>query len=78
MSKLQAFGKLGAKFTTKPAECTHLVAKSFVRTEKFLCGMASASHVVHQKWIETSVQKRKILRKWPLVIASRSNLNIPL
>ena len=53
---------MGVKFTTKPAECTHLVARGIVRTEKFLCAMAMAPHIVTDKWVEACVNKKKILR----------------
>ncbi|KAI0682501.1 hypothetical protein BC835DRAFT_1399674 [Cytidiella melzeri] len=59
--QIKAFTKLGGKFTTKPSECTHLVAASIVRTEKFLCAMAVASHVVTRKWVEMCVAKKTIL-----------------
>ncbi|KAI0808899.1 hypothetical protein BC629DRAFT_1480149, partial [Irpex lacteus] len=58
----KAFTKLGGKFTTKPAECTHLVARSIVRTEKFLCAMAVAEYVVGVGWVEMCVERGRILR----------------
>lgn len=56
--------KLGGKFTTKPSECTHLVARSIVRTEKFLCAMAVASRVVSVNWVEMCIAKKMILRTY--------------
>ncbi|THH28633.1 hypothetical protein EUX98_g5551 [Antrodiella citrinella] len=53
--------KLGVKFTTKPSECTHLVAKSIVRTEKFLCAMAAGPIIVTDKWVHTCVRTKHIL-----------------
>lgn len=53
---------MGVRFTTKPGECTHLVARGIVRTEKFLCAMAVAPYIVTDKWVEASVSKKKILR----------------
>jgi mediator of DNA damage checkpoint protein 1 len=61
--------KMGVKFTTKPNECTHLVARGIVRTEKFLCAMAVAPFVVTAKWAEKSASKKKIQRKY------RNNFN---
>ncbi|KAI0344360.1 hypothetical protein BDW22DRAFT_1355739 [Trametopsis cervina] len=58
---VKAFTKLGGRFTTKASECTHLVARSVVRTEKFLCAMAVAAHIVTDKWIETCVSKKMVM-----------------
>ncbi|PSS00871.1 hypothetical protein PHLCEN_2v4098 [Hermanssonia centrifuga] len=58
---VKAFTKMGAKFTQKPSECTHLVARSLVRTEKFLCAMATAPYVVTDAWVETCVSKNRIM-----------------
>ncbi|KAI0083353.1 hypothetical protein BDY19DRAFT_1060990 [Irpex rosettiformis] len=58
---IKAFAKLGGKFTTKPQECTHLVARSIVRTEKFLYAMAVGAHVVSVNWVEMCVAKKTIL-----------------
>lgn len=59
----QALTKMGVKFTTKPLECTHLVARAIVRTEKFLVAMAVAPHIVTDKWVEVCVSKKKIMRR---------------
>lgn len=58
----KALGKLGVKFVTKPSECTHLLVKSVVRTEKFLCAMANAPYVLSEKWAVMSAATRKLLR----------------
>lgn len=55
---------MGVKFTIKPAECTHLVAKSLVRTEKFLCAMAVAPFIVTDKWVQTCVATKHILGEY--------------
>ncbi|KAF9813958.1 hypothetical protein IEO21_05394 [Rhodonia placenta] len=54
--------KLGVKMTSKPSECTHLVARNLVRTEKFLCAMAVAPFVVNEKWLLASAAAKQILR----------------
>lgn len=54
--------KMGVKFTSKPSECTHLVARTLVRTEKFLCAMAVAPIVVTDKWVSTCAATKHILR----------------
>ncbi|TCD65714.1 hypothetical protein EIP91_002290 [Steccherinum ochraceum] len=57
----KAMIKLGVSFTTKASECTHLVARSIVRTEKFLCAMAAGPIIVTDKWIQTCVKTKHIL-----------------
>lgn len=47
----------------KPSECTHLVVKSVVRTEKFLCAMATAPYILNEKWAVISAASRKLLRE---------------
>lgn len=47
----------------KPSECTHLVVKSVVRTEKFLCAMATAPYILNEKWAIISAASRKLLRE---------------
>ncbi|KAH7905875.1 BRCT domain-containing protein [Hygrophoropsis aurantiaca] len=53
--------KLGIKTTTRPGECTHLVAKSIVRTEKFLCALAVAPFILTEEWATGSAKAGKIL-----------------
>lgn len=57
----RALVKMGAKMTTKPSDCTHLVAKSLVRTEKFLCAMAVAPYIVNEKWVIASATTKQFL-----------------
>jgi len=59
----QALNKLGVKITTRPNECTHLIASNLVRTEKFLCALASrAPWIVTEKWALKCAEAKKILR----------------
>ena len=60
--------KLGVKFVTRPTECTHLLVRSVVRTEKFLCAMAVAPFVLSEKWATMSAANRKLFRESPLHI----------
>ncbi|KAF9263292.1 hypothetical protein L218DRAFT_340370 [Marasmius fiardii PR-910] len=55
--------KLGVKMALahKPWDCTHLVVKSLVRTEKFLCAVAVGAHIVSEKWATDSANARKLL-----------------
>ncbi|EKM60159.1 uncharacterized protein PHACADRAFT_203428 [Phanerochaete carnosa HHB-10118-sp] len=64
----KALMKLGAKFTAKPLECTHLVAHKIVRTEKFLCAMAVAPHIVTEKWVAACVSKKSIQPEAPFAL----------
>ncbi|KAJ2978208.1 hypothetical protein NUW54_g11319 [Trametes sanguinea] len=58
---IKALTKLGVKFVTKPTECTHLLVRSVVRTEKFLCAMAVAPYVLSEKWAISSATVRKLM-----------------
>ncbi|KAI9067528.1 hypothetical protein FKP32DRAFT_1588518 [Trametes sanguinea] len=58
---IKALTKLGVKFVTKPTECTHLLVRSVVRTEKFLCAMAVAPYVLSEKWAIASATVRKLM-----------------
>ncbi|OJT11416.1 BRCT-containing protein 1 [Trametes pubescens] len=58
---MRRLGVLGVKFVQKPSECTHLVVKSVVRTEKFLCAMANAPYILNEKWAVISAASRKLL-----------------
>ena len=62
----QVLVKLGAKFTDKPLECTHLVAGAFGRTEKLLSSIAVAPFILREEWLTKSAAKGRFLRKPPL------------
>jgi len=53
--------KLGVKMTSKPAECTHLIAPHVVRTEKFLCALAVSSFILSEKWAVDSAAAKDLL-----------------
>ncbi|KAI0646001.1 hypothetical protein C8Q79DRAFT_967346 [Trametes meyenii] len=53
--------KLGVKVVDKPQNCTHLLVKSVVRTEKFLCAMAVAPYVLNERWAKMSAAARRLL-----------------
>lgn len=65
--------KIGVKFTAKPAECTHLVARQLVRTEKFLCALAVAPFIVTERWAIDSAAANQIQRElyWALEVWDR-------
>lgn len=60
-TNLKTLTKLGAKITTRPVECTHLLAPNLVRTEKFLCALAGAPFILTGKWATDSAAKKKLL-----------------
>ncbi|KAI0039891.1 hypothetical protein FA95DRAFT_1503597 [Auriscalpium vulgare] len=53
--------QLGAKTAVKANECTYLIVNNIVRTEKFLCAMAVAPHIVTEKWATASAAAKKLL-----------------
>ncbi|KAF9463519.1 hypothetical protein BDZ94DRAFT_1308637 [Collybia nuda] len=57
----KTLAKLGVKITTRPSECTHLLAPNLVRTEKFLCALAVAPFILTSKWATDSAAAKKLL-----------------
>ncbi|KAG1767131.1 hypothetical protein EDD22DRAFT_876793 [Suillus occidentalis] len=66
---IKRLNKLGAKMTTKPNDCTHLVTKGIVRTEKFLCAIASSPFVLTEGWVDSSVRSGKLLLETDFLIS---------
>ncbi|KAG2140533.1 uncharacterized protein EDB93DRAFT_1161734 [Suillus bovinus] len=66
---IKRLNKLGAKMTTKPNDCTHLIAKGIVRTEKFLCAIASSPFVLTEGWVNSSVRSGKLLPETDFLIS---------
>ncbi|KAG2126475.1 hypothetical protein BD769DRAFT_1357854 [Suillus cothurnatus] len=66
---IKRLNKLGAKMTTKPNDCTHLVTKGIVRTEKFLCAIASSPFVLTEGWVNSSVRTGKLLPETDFLIS---------
>ncbi|KAJ6590014.1 hypothetical protein DFH09DRAFT_1274284 [Mycena vulgaris] len=58
---LKALASLGAKTTSKPTECTHLVVSSLRRTEKFLCALAGAPFILTEQWAVDSVAENSLM-----------------
>ena len=48
--------------TSRPSECTHLLAPQLVRTEKFLCALVVAPFILTEKWATRSAAAKKLLR----------------
>lgn len=72
---IKTLTRMGAKMTTKPTECTHLVCRNLVRTEKFLCAMAVAPYIVNEKWATVSAATKTFLRMCYIVYATNELLN---
>ena len=56
--------------TTKPTECTHLLASHLVRTEKFLCALAAAPFILSEEWALESAAAKRLLRESTLCLRS--------
>ena len=48
--------------TSRPSECTHLLAPQLVRTEKFLCALVVAPFILTEKWATRSAAAKRLLR----------------
>ena len=53
--------------TSRPSECTHLLAPHLVRTEKFLCALVVAPFILTEKWATQSATVKKLLRAFLFV-----------
>ncbi|XP_006464077.1 hypothetical protein AGABI2DRAFT_180183 [Agaricus bisporus var. bisporus H97] len=53
--------KLGVSMTTRPTQCTHLLAPQLVRTEKFLCALATAPYILEASWATKSASAKQLL-----------------
>ncbi|CZT43035.1 related to RTT107-Establishes Silent Chromatin [Rhynchosporium secalis] len=51
---------LGVLVITDPLKCTHLAAPAVVRTQKFLCALATGPVIVDSSYIDQCVQTRKL------------------
>ncbi|KAJ3910299.1 hypothetical protein F5879DRAFT_1058529 [Lentinula edodes] len=74
----KAMEKLGAKFVTKPSECTHLIATKITRTEKFLCALAVTPWILTDQWIHKSVEAKTLLPEEPFFLKDRGKWDIDL
>ena len=54
--------------TSRPSECTHLLAPHLVRTEKFLCAMVVAPFILTEKWATRSAAVKKLLRAFLFIL----------
>ncbi|KAG0235379.1 hypothetical protein BGW42_005358 [Actinomortierella wolfii] len=58
VKQLKALGITEAKSVE---QCTHLVANSIVRTEKFLYAIPACKEIVHEDWLQACVDANQIL-----------------
>ncbi|KAJ7703113.1 hypothetical protein B0H17DRAFT_1041781 [Mycena rosella] len=72
-SVLKALSKLGVKATTQISECTHLIAPSLVRTEKFLCALAAGAFILSDKWAIDSAAANKLLPEKDYILDDKIN-----
>ncbi|KAG0203020.1 hypothetical protein BGX28_004574 [Mortierella sp. GBA30] len=59
--QVKALRTLGIVPTTSVERCTHLVAKSIARTEKFLVALAQGKGIVHEDWLQACVDANAML-----------------
>ncbi|KAF9480753.1 hypothetical protein BDN70DRAFT_856332 [Pholiota conissans] len=69
---IKALAKLGVKMTTRPGECTHLLARQVVRTEKFLCALASSPYILSEKWALTSAEAKRLLPEKDFILKDKA------
>ncbi|KAK0225943.1 hypothetical protein IW262DRAFT_726268 [Armillaria fumosa] len=65
--------KLGVKLTTRPSECTHLLAPHVVRTEKFLCALAVSPWIMSPEWATDSTAANKLLPEEDYLLEDQTN-----
>ncbi|KAK0461234.1 uncharacterized protein EV420DRAFT_1531024 [Desarmillaria tabescens] len=65
--------KLGVKLTTRPSECTHLLAPHVVRTEKFLCALAVSPWILSPEWATESVASNRLLPENDFLLQDQTN-----
>ncbi|SJK97533.1 uncharacterized protein ARMOST_00785 [Armillaria ostoyae] len=65
--------KLGVKLTTRPSECTHLLAPHVVRTEKFLCALAVSPWILSPEWATDSTASNKLLPEEDYLLQDQTN-----
>ncbi|PBK74517.1 hypothetical protein ARMSODRAFT_952169 [Armillaria solidipes] len=65
--------KLGVKLTTRPSECTHLLAPHVVRTEKFLCALAISPWILSPEWATDSTASNKLLPEENYLLQDQTN-----
>jgi hypothetical protein len=62
--------------TTRPTQCTHLLAPHLVRTEKFLCALATAPYILEASWATNSASAKRLLRRSTSDFSSRTFVDV--
>ncbi|KAJ8468323.1 hypothetical protein ONZ45_g17284 [Pleurotus djamor] len=70
---IKVLNKLGVKVTTKPADCTHLIAPHLVRTEKFLCALAVNPYILSSTWATASATANELLPEEDYYLVDSAN-----
>ncbi|KAL3420766.1 BRCA1 C terminus domain-containing protein [Phlyctema vagabunda] len=52
--------ELGILITTDPINCTHLAAPALVRTQKFLCALASGPTVISTEFVDKCIDDKEV------------------
>ncbi|KAE8453748.1 hypothetical protein EG329_009259 [Mollisiaceae sp. DMI_Dod_QoI] len=65
--------EMGILVTTDPSKCTHVAAPTMVRTQKFLCALASGPTFVVSDFIDSCVQKGRIPRVEDFLLQDKQN-----
>ncbi|KAJ7287447.1 BRCT domain-containing protein [Mycena rebaudengoi] len=68
---IKTLSKLGVKITTDISECTHLVAASIVRTEKFLSTLAQGAYILSDDWASESAAANKLLPENDYILSDK-------
>ncbi|GAA5931308.1 hypothetical protein JCM3775_004989 [Rhodotorula graminis] len=68
---IKALKSLGAAWTDRPSEATHLVVKGISRTEKFLCCLPFAPKIVDKRWIDACVSAKKLVDEAPYLLKDK-------
>lgn len=69
---IKALTKLGVKMTTRPSECTHLLAAQLVRTEKFLCALSGSPFILTDKWATASAAAKKLFPEKDFILRDKA------
>ncbi|GAA5900179.1 hypothetical protein JCM8208_002041 [Rhodotorula glutinis] len=68
---IKALKSLGAAWTDRPSEATHLVVKAMSRTEKFLCCLPFAPIIVDRRWIDACLSANKLVDEAPYLLKDK-------
>ncbi|GAA5876458.1 hypothetical protein JCM16303_003542 [Sporobolomyces ruberrimus] len=70
-SEIKEMKPLGAVWTEKPQEATHLVVKAFSRTEKLLCCLPYTPFIVTKKWLDACLAAKELVDETPYLLKDK-------